>query len=381
MKAQKKKKLLFLVSEDWYFCSHRLGLAKTALDAGFDVSVATRVNRHGALIEASGLKLLPLSSFDRSSIGPAKGLSILWELFLLYRRERPDIVHQVGLKPVLYGTLAARCARISGVVNAIAGFGYVFSSNKWGYKILRVLFLLLLRTTMVSSNSRLIVQNRTDYDYSIKNRLIGPENLKLVRSSGIDPGEFPYSEPAESENPVVMLASRMIRDKGIEDFVRAARILADKGVEARFVLAGGVVDRQRTSISLETLEAWNEEGVIEWLGHRDDMPRLLAGADIVCLPSFYGEGIPKILIEAMACGRPIVTTDTPGCRELVDRNNTGYLVPAHSAIALARALEQLIADRAACAKMGLAGYEMVHKEFLASIINSQILEIYADLET
>jgi len=372
------QKLLFVVTEDWYFISHRLPLAIAAREKGYEVVVATRVDRHGPAIEEAGLRLIPLKRLRRASLNPFRELSALMELAAIYRRERPALVHHVALKPVVYGSLAARVADVPGTVNALAGLGFVFSSRRLFARFLRPLLILIFRLLLNSQSGRLIVQNRDDLRVLTEKGVVSPAYIRLIRGAGVDLDRFKV-KPLGDGKPLVVLASRMLWDKGVGEFVGAARRLKGQGMEARFVLVGDTDTENPTAISRQQLAQWQAEGVVEWWGHREDMPEVLSQAQVVCLPSFYGEGIPKVLIEAMACARPIITTDMPGCRELVREGENGYVVPPRDVDALAAALLQLLQDHAVCVRMGMAGRRIAEAEFSVHRIVSETLDVYREL--
>lgn len=369
-------KLLFLVTEDWYFCSHRLPLARAAQAAGYEVVVATRVGRHGEAIVAEGFKLIPIG-LRRSSHNPLHEMQAIAEILAIYRRERPDIVHHVALKPVLYGTLAARMARVPAVVNALAGMGFVFSSTTLKARLLRPLVVGAFRRLLDARNSLLILQNPDDRKLLVDRGVVGAQRTRLIRGSGVDIGSFtPTPEPAGT--PVVMLPARMLRDKGVVEFVEAARLLRAHGVEARFILVGDSDSENSAAIPDAQLEAWHEDGVIEWWGRCEDMPEVLAHAHIVCLPS-YREGLPKVLLEAAACGRALVATAVPGCREIVIDGHNGLLVPPRDAEALALAIGRLLDAPELRAKMGKHSRELVEAEFSVDLVVRQTLAVYREL--
>ena len=370
-------KILYVVTEGWYFCSHRLPLAVAAVKAGYEVVVATRIGEHQRVIEESGARVIPLSKLRRSSLNPLHELSALRELMDIYRRERPVLVHHVALTPVLYGTLAARMARVPGVVNALGGLGFVFASRRRRAKMLKALLIRLYRWVLDIPNGRVIVQNQNDWNVLAENCIAG-NHIRLIRSAGVDLDAY-RPQPIASSQPTVVLASRMLWDKGVGEYVEAALRLRSQGVTARFLLAGDTDPENPMAIPGAQLKAWHDAGVVEWLGHREDMPQILAAADVVCLPSYYGEGIPKILIEAMACGRPIVTTDMPGCRELVTPDVNGLLVPPRNVQALSEALQRLLGDRALCSQMGSAGRKIAEREFALPKIVQETFAVYEEL--
>lgn len=368
-------RLLFLVTEDWYFCSHRLPLACAARDAGFDVAVATRVTAHGERIRAAGLRLIPLT-LRRSGRNPWRELMSIAEITRLYRAEKPDIVHHVALKPVLYGSLAARIAAIPSVVNALAGMGYVFTSGKPSARLLRPLVTLAFR--LLLKRGCIILQNPDDRAVLLKAGVAFPEQITLIRGSGVDTAHFtPVPEP-DAAVPLVVLPARMLWDKGVGEFVAAAHMLRDEGLAARFMLAGDRDPDNPAAIPAAQLETWRAAGIVEWHGRQEDMARLLAQSHIVCLPS-YREGLPKALLEAAASGRAIVATDVPGCREAVRHGVNGLLVPARDAAALADALRRLITDPALRREFGQRGREMAEKKFSVEKITAETLALYRKL--
>lgn len=347
-----------------------------AQDAGYDVAVVTHVNEHGDAIRRAGIRLIPFN-LSRRGMNPLSELAVLARLIVVYRKEKPDLVHHVAMKPVLYGSLAARLSGVPYVVNALAGMGYVFTSEQPMARLLRSAICSAFRGLLNSRRSRLILQNNDDRAMFIRKRFINEERIRLIRGSGVDTGIFsPTPEP--SGIPVVMLASRMLWDKGIKEFVETARQLKARGVDARFVLVGDTDPHNPSAISKKQLTAWHTEGVIEWWERRDDMPAVLAQAHIVCLPS-YREGLPKVLLEAASCGRPIVTTDTPGCREVVRNGENGLLVPVRSTGELADAIQSLIENPELRQKMGVRGREIVVSEFAIEKVVSETMTVYEEL--
>ena len=370
-------KILFLVTEDWYFWSHRLPLARAARDEGFEVIVATRVQDYGEKILQEGFRLIPIK-LRRLNRNPLRDVISILELIKIYRTEQPDLVHQVALKAALYGTLAARVVRIPAVVNAFAGMGYTFSSSQTRARVLKPLIRTAFRLIMKVRHGRVIIQNPDDYELLLKANILRQENACLIKGSGVDPERFVINPELPGE-PLIILASRMLWDKGIGEFVEAARKLSEAGTKARFVLLGKVDSDNPASVPLGTLREWHEEGTVEWWGYKENMPAIFSRAHIVCLPSFYGEGVPKVLIEAASCGRAIVTTDTPGCREIVRDGENGLLVPPRDARALAGAIQRLIADPSLRKKMGERGREIVMREFSLDKVISETMGLYKEL--
>ena len=369
-------RLLYLVTEDWYFCSHRLPLAAAARAAGFDVSVATRLRAHKKEIRAAGFEPIRIG-LSRRSVNPFRELRSVAELVRIYRAVKPDIVHHVALKPVVYGSLAARLAGVPSVVNALAGLGYAFSSQDRWARLARPVVETAFRALLDRPASRLIVQNPDDLELLVRERVVGAERTVLIRGSGVDTARFAPALEADGV-PLVVLPARMLRDKGIFEFVAAAEQLRAAGVAARFALVGDPDPDNPASIPAATLQRWSDGGAVEWWGWRDDMVEVFHQSHIVCLPS-YREGLPKALIDAAACGRAIVTCDVPGCREVVREGENGLLVPPRDSAALAAALGRLLGDAKLRQAMGIRGRARAVAEFSIERVIEQTLGLYREL--
>jgi len=371
-------KLIFFITEDWHFCTHRLPLAKAAIKAGFDVILLTNVQSHGDIIRSEGIKVIPLE-LQRLSMNPLRELGILVRILKIYRSEKPDIVHHVAMKPVLYGSIAAYLAGIPRVVNALAGLGYLFISENRIARVLRACIKRLFSYFLNKNESCLILQNPDDANMLVANGIIDEKRIFLIRGSGVNVSLF-VPKPETKQPIAVILPARMLRDKGVVEFVEAASILKSQGCLARFILVGSPDPENPTAISEAQLIKWQQEKLVEWWGNRSDMPEVLEQAHVVCLPS-YREGLPKALLEAAACGRPIVTTDVPGCREIVRHGVNGFLVPARDSNSLAVALCKLIEDRDLRQQMGAKGREIVLNEFSEDMVVAEILAVYHKLLT
>jgi glycosyltransferase involved in cell wall biosynthesis len=366
-------RLLYLVTEDWYFVSHRLPLAIAAKMAGFDVTVATRLARHREIIEAAGLRALQFE-MDRRGMSPIGLAQETLRLANLYRRERPDIVHHVSLRPVVVGGFAARLAGIRHVVSALTGMGFLFTDGGRGSLARRALQSVL---PWLMARGVTIVQNKDDGGL-LRSLGVPAERLRLIPGSGVDVTSFvPRLTPAAGK-PVVMMASRLLWDKGVREFAEAARLCRNRGVQARFVLVGSPDPQNPSSIPGAELESWHASGILEWWGPREDMAAVFSQAHVVCLPS-YREGLPKVLLEAAACGKPIITTDTPGCREIVRHGENGFLVPVRAVTELAEAAERLVSDATLREAMGRAGRRKIEEEFSLERVVSETLQVYAEL--
>ncbi|MBB3353309.1 glycosyltransferase involved in cell wall biosynthesis [Rhizobium sp. BK049] len=368
-------KVLFFVTEDWYFHSHRLPLAVAAKAKGCEVVVATRVTDHRDEIEKQGIRVVPLRQLVRSSLNPFRELGAIAELYSVVAREKPDVIHNVAMKPVMYGSIVAMWTGVSRRINALGGLGFVFSSQNLKARILRKFIVSVFRYLLNRKGTAVIVQNREDFDVVTRACAVDEARVHLIHGAGVDLDVY-VPTPLVTIDPIVMLASRMIRDKGIGEFVEAAKLLRAEGVNARFVLVGKPDSENPASVPESELARWVSEGVVEWWGHREDMPQTLAQASIVCLPSYYGEGVPKVLIEAMACGRPIVTTDMPGCRELVVDSKAGLLVKPRDIESLTAALRALLLDHGKCEALGEEGRKLASTKYSLPIVVEGVLDLY-----
>jgi glycosyltransferase involved in cell wall biosynthesis len=373
-------KILIVVNELGSLISHRLPIAIAARNAGYTVHIA-----YGALGNANETNLVS-QGFELHYVPIERGgtnpLTDLWSVFLLWRlyiRARPDLVHLVTIKPVLYGGIAARLAGVSAVVSAIAGLGFVFIDQKRiKASFLRSVIKPLFRWALKHPHQTLIFQNQDDRDQILSMTRFSLSQTRLIRGSGIDLTAFSFL-PEPEGLPIVAMASRLLRDKGVLEFVAAARLLRERGVLARFWLIGDPDLANPASVTTQEVAVWQAEGVVECLGHRPDVPSLYAQAHVVTLPSYYGEGLPKSLIEAAVCGRAVVTTDMPGCRDAIEPDVSGLLVPARDAVALADAIQLLIKDPTRRKRMGAEGRALAEREFGIEKVVAVHLRIYQDL--
>lgn len=369
---KKPSKILFVVTEDWYFVSHRLPLAVTAREAGFEVVVATRSGDDQERIEAAGIRVLPLE-IDRGGMNPFKDLVSVAQLVRLLYREQPDLVHLVALKPVLLGNLAARLVGVKWRVSAVAGMGFLFTEGGRG----GLLMPLVRRLLGCSLRGGVVIVQNPDDAALLEGLGVPADSLRMIRGSGVDLVRFRV-EPEPGGAPVVMLPSRMLWDKGVGEFVKVARRLKERGVEARFVLVGAPDPANPAAVPEERLKAWQTEGLVEWWGHRERMESVLPQAHLICLPS-YREGLPKVLLEAMACGRAVVTCDVPGCREAVVHEQNGLLVPSRDPGALGDAIGRLLEDASLRCRFGAAGRERVERFFSMERVARETLGVYQEL--
>ncbi|WP_137885665.1 glycosyltransferase family 4 protein [Pseudomonas sp. 2FE] len=372
-----KKRLLFVVNDPVFFVSHRLPLAIGAQCSGYEVHIATmpgpvvdEIERHGFFHHA-----LPLS---RSGKNPLAELRAIASIYQLFRALQPDLVHLVTIKPVLYGGIAARLVGVRGVVAAVSGLGFVFLASGLKATLMRFPIKLLYRFALGKQNLRVIFQNPDDRDVLLNMGALDAGKVEMIRGSGVDLAHYP-ALPEPEGLPVICLAARLLRDKGVREFVEAARLLRQRGVRATFRLIGDADPGNPATVTADELKGWSQEAVVELLGYRKDIAKLFAAAHVVVLPS-YREGLPKVLVEAAACGRAVVTTDVPGCRDAIEPDVTGLLVPARDSVALADAIQRLVDDSTLRRSFGQAGRALAEREFAIEKIVQAHLDIYKKLE-
>lgn len=367
-------KIVFVVNVDWFFLSHRLPLALEAKKRSYDVTIVAIETDKRSEIESYGFKFIgiPTSRSGTNVLAELKTLVFFWKL---YRRIGPDIIHHVGVKPVTYGSMAARFLGIPKVVNALSGMGYLFI-NKDKNVLLRKTVMMFFKLGFKNPNLRFILQNRDDLNDIRNLGVLQDKQIFLIRGSGVDLSEFKFS-PAPVKTVIkILLPARMLWDKGVGEFVQAARILRKKySNKTEFILAGGVDKGNNSTITEEQLLEWQVNGDITWIGFQKQMNHVITLSDIVVLPS-YREGLPKSLIEACAIGRPIVTTDVPGCKEVVTNGENGFLVPAKDGEALAIAIEKLILDEKMRIEMGKKGREIAEQNFSIDSVIKKTFDIY-----
>jgi glycosyltransferase involved in cell wall biosynthesis len=371
------KRLLLNVNVAWFLISHRLPVLRAARDAGYDVHVAGSISseQEVALLESEGATFHRMA-LGRGSLNPLRDLGYLMQLLAVIRKVKPDLIHNITVKPIVYGSIAARVLRVRGIVNAVSGLGYAFTgggSRRWLSFLVRTAY----RVAVGRPGIRVIFQNPDDMGSFATAGVIGPGQGVLIRGSGVDLEAFqPGAEPPGT--PRVVLPARMLRDKGVVEFATAARLIRERGRAASFVLAGMIDEANPASLRQGELAELSRETGVEWMGHVENVPALYRGAHIVCLPS-YREGMPKALIEACAAGWPIVTTDVVGCREVVADGVNGLLVKARDAESLATALQRLLDDPSLRARLGSAGRQRAMAEFDVKAVVGATLDLYGQV--
>jgi len=374
----KSPSILFLVTEDWYFCLHRLPIARAAHAAGWTVLVATQVKDHGQLIEREGFQLIPMK-WTRRSMNPVRGLAEVRQIVGIYRKYQPDLVHHVALKPSLYGSMAGLLCGRAAVVNNLAGLGQAFTSQGLMASVVRTGLTNAFRLLFRRRGSCTIVENADDWRFLVTKVGLERNTVALIRGIGVDVKRYRPGPEDTGETPTITMVSRMLWPKGVGELVEATRILRRRGQRLRVQLVGVPDASSRVSVPQEQLLKWQSEGVVEWLGYREDVPELWRRSHIAVLPSYYREGIPRSLLEAAACARPIVTTDMPGCREIVRNGHNGILVAPRDPQAIADAIERLLNDAKLRQCMGEAGRALVEQEFTEEHVVAQTMSVYRKL--
>lgn len=373
----KARKILFVVNTPEFFLSHRLPIALAAREGGYEVHVATaagdavpEIRRLGLIHHAVGIA--------RSGQNPIAELSSVISLYRLFRKLKPELVHLITIKPVLYGGIAARFARVYAVVAAVSGLGTVFVAQSTAARARRALVSRLYQLAFSHRRLAVIFQNPDDRDGLLAIGALRKDQVRMIRGSGVSLADYSFL-PEPEGTPVVVMAARLLREKGVYEFVEAARHLKSRGVEVVMRLIGAPDLGNPSSVAQTELDAWSSEGVVELPGYRSDIAGQYAAANIVCLPSYYGEGLPKTLVEAAACGRAVITTNHPGCRDAIESDVTGVLVPVRSAPALADAIQMLVETPERRLRMGKAGRELAERAFSIDRIVGQHLAIYKEL--
>ena len=374
-------KFVFFANTDWYLYNFRLSTALRLKAQGAEVTMLSPPGEFGQRFADHGIRWLTLP-MDRASLNPLRESWTLQRLVRLLKQERPDLLHNFTVKCAVYGALAARAAGIPAVVNAIAGMGYVFASDSLKARALRPVVGALMRASLGGGHSRVILQNPDDADALARSRMVPAEKIRLIRSSGVDLARFlPMQGEACDQRPLrVLLAARLVQEKGVREFAEAAARLKRQGRNIRFLLAGMPDPGNPGSVSEAEARNWHDDGTLHWLGHVDDMPSLLSSIDVMVLPSYYREGVPKSLIEGAACGLALVTTGLPGCREVVTEDGVdGLRVEPRDPASLAAALARLDDDRALLRRLGDSARQRALLHFDERMVIQQTMDVYEEL--
>ncbi|MEZ8195292.1 glycosyltransferase family 4 protein [Vibrio cortegadensis] len=373
------KKILYIVNVDWFFVSHRLPIALKAIEDGYDVHLACAFTDKRSQLEELGITCHSVA-FSRSGSSLKGELNAISSVRRVIKSLKVDVVHAITIKPVIYTGLALQCIkRPPAFVAAISGLGYVFTAETLRAKVTKSLVSLMYKFALRNKRKVVIFQNTSDQTILSEIVKLTEKDRTLIKGSGADLSVYRYQAEPVGSKKIVSMACRLLKEKGVYEFVEAAKLIKEKHSNIDFLLIGSVDLENPNSVSQEEVDTWVEQGVITALGHRDDIPELFAQSHIVTMPSFYGEGVPKVLIEAAACGRPIVTTDNPGCRDSIINEETGLLVPIKNAEALSKALMVLLLDEDKRIRMGLQARHYAVNEFDVSNVVLRHLDIYESL--
>lgn len=327
---------------------------------------------------SEGIEWEPLQ-MNRRSVNPFGEMMVIWRLIRIFNKYRPDLVHNFTIKSVIYGTIAGRLTGVKSIVNAVAGMGFIYSSDNFLARVLRPVITLIFKTTLDSSRSRLILQNPDDLAFFKKQGLVRGDHIRLIKGSGVNADRFIPNTEKSGDVVKVLLASRLLWEKGIKNYVEAARKVTQKYNDVEFLLAGTPDQGNPGSVQNSDIEQWKADNLIKPLGHVDNMPELLRDVHVVVLPTVYGEGVPRILIEAAAAGIPLVATDVPGCREIVNDGINGYLVHPGDSDALGSAIGKLVEDPGRREEMGQKGRQIMLDEFEEKSVLKRTLDVYKEV--
>jgi glycosyltransferase involved in cell wall biosynthesis len=367
-------KIIFVVVEDKAFLIQRLNTALAVRDAGHEVLVVSHRSERSKDIEDLGFKYID-SGTDRTSMNPLREVFSIYNLFKIYRKYNPELVYHVSIKPVLYGSIAARAAGVKKIVNLVNGLGYVFTEGGLKKDFLRAFIIRFYRMALSSKKVKVIFQNPDDKNLFVKNRILKPKQAEVILGSGVDTTRFSFQK-MPNEKVKILFVARMLWDKGIRFLIEAIRLLKQDGLYFEMLFAGEPDNLNPRSVPLDLLREWEEEGLINYLGFQDDMPKLIRESHIVCLPTYYREGVPLSLIESASVGRAIVTTDMPGCREIVRDGVNGFIVPPKSSYELYKALKKVIVSEELRNQMGSESRKLVEEKFSKEVVNRETLKVY-----
>ena len=375
-KSHLNPRVLYVITEDWFFHSHFLDRAKYIAASGGTVGVATRFSIHEGELKDLGFELYPIN-FSRRGLNPITEFVTALKLRKVVRRFKPDIAHNVALKPVVTGTFGELLGRQGVVINALVGMGYIFTSTDTRASVVKPFLSRILKSLLRSKPVHVVIENPDDLNSLVDDGFVRQSQISLIRGAGVDLNAFP-SHPEVVGPVVVTLVSRILRDKGVLEFIDAASQLQTRVPEVIFQIVGEPDLGNPSAIPQSDIDSWVSLPNVSYLGRRSDIADILKGSHIVCLPS-YREGLPKSLLEALSCGRPIITTDVPGCREVCNDGVNGLLIPARDSSALSHAIEKLALNQDLRQAMGRAGRVRAESEFSNEIVCAQTLDLYRRL--
>ena len=371
-----RKRLLYIINSSNYFLSHRLSIALRAKEQGFQIHVASPKDEVSKKLEKNGFihHDIFLSRSGKKIFGEIKTFLSIYETV---KRINPDLVHLITIKPVIYGGIVSSFLKVRGVISAIPGLGYSYIAEGLKASIFRFFLSILYKIAFKRNSIKVVFQNEDDKKIISRASSLSQEKVVLIKGSGVDLNQYSYA-PIPKGKPIISMASRLQKDKGVTEYYEAAKILKAKGLEAEFYFIGGLDSNYPSEIPEKELLKWERSDVVKFLGYRDDIKLLFHKSSIVVLPS-YREGFPKVLQEAAACGRPVITSDVPGCREAVKDGLTGFLISPKDPEALAEKIEYLLGNKDLLEKMGSEARKFAEEEFSSDKVVNKHLKIYEDL--
>jgi glycosyltransferase involved in cell wall biosynthesis len=369
-------KVLFVITEDWFFHSHFLDRAKYIASSGGTVGIATRFSIHEEELRDLGFELFPID-FSRRGLNPITEFITALKIRRIVRRFKPDIAHNIALKPVVTGTFGELLGQQGAVINALVGMGYIFTSTDTRASVVKPILSRILKFLLRSNSVHVVIENPDDLNSLVNEGFVRKSQISLIRGAGVDLIAFPF-QPEATGPVVVTMVSRILRDKGVLEFIDSASQLQSKMPEVKFQIIGEPDLGNPSAIQQSEIDSWESLPNVKYLGRRSDIADILKGSHIVCLPS-YREGLPKSLLEALSSGRPIITTDVPGCREVCEDGVNGLLIPARDSIALSDAIEKLAINPELRQAMGRAGRMRAESEFSSELVCTQTLDLYRRL--
>jgi glycosyltransferase involved in cell wall biosynthesis len=372
-------RIIFTANFDAFFLSHRLPIALEAQKSGYDIVVICENTGTAHLIIEHGFKYIELPFKREKRLNLFREVYCICFLYKQYKMLKPDLIHHISIKPVIYGSLVTRFMhnRIA-IVNAFSGMGYLFTDSR--KKFSEFFLIPLFRFIFKQNRLKIILQNQDDLNLFLEKKIVNVSQLELIKGSGVDLNKFAFSPIPELNNNSmrIILHARMLRDKGVFEFYEAARLIKKEFPQTQFTLCGDIDKANPTSLTKEQLEQWTREGIVTWIGHQKKIREIIASHHLVVLPS-YREGLPKSLIEACAIGRPIITTDTNGCRECVIPGYNGFLVPVKDSLKLAEAIKMIIQNQNLLTEFGANSRLLAEKEFDIASVLVKTLTIYKEL--
>ena len=371
-----RPRVLFVITEDWFFYSHFLDRAKYIASSGGTVGIATRFSIHEEDLRNLGFELFPID-FSRRGLNPITEFITALKIRRIVRRFKPDIAHNIALKPVVTGTFGELLGRQGVVINALVGMGYIFTSTDTRASVVKPILSRILKFLLRSNSVHVVIENPDDLNSLVDEDFVRKSQISLIRGAGVDLIAFPF-EPEATGPVVVTMVSRILRDKGVLEFIDSASQLQSKMPEVKFQIIGEPDLGNPSAIQQSEIDSWESLPNVKYLGRRSDIADILKDSHIVCLPS-YREGLPKSLLEALSSGRPIITTDVPGCREVCEDGVNGLLIPVRDCIALSDAIEKLAINPELRQAMGRAGRMRAESEFSSELVCTQTLDLYRRL--